>query len=89
MAPDKYPQSSHETGTNAAAFWLNTQPINWRHFMYNFDFNEKAHTGNFKVCVTTAGDVLVMPEFSVLMRGDIAEIVYDTDHGYSFKSSSN
>jgi hypothetical protein len=110
MAPDKYSQSSHETGTNAAAFWLNTQPINWRHFMYNFDFNahqqlsgspkndvqqaiakanEKAHMGNFKVCVTTAGDVLVLPEFSVLMRDDIAEIVYDTDHGYSFKTSSN
>ena len=50
--------------------------------------NGKAHMGNFKVCVTTAGDVLVLPEFSVLMRDDIAEIVYDTDHGYSFASSN-
>lgn len=49
--------------------------------------NEKAHMGNFKVCVTVAGDVLVLPEFSVLMRDDIAEIVYDTDKGYSFSSN--
>lgn len=48
---------------------------------------EKAHVGNFKVCITLAGDVLVLPEFSVLMRDDIAEIVYDTDKGYSFSSN--
>lgn len=51
--------------------------------------NEKAHMGNFKVRVTTAGDVLVLPELSVLMRDDIAEIVYNTVHGDSVKSSSN
>ena len=49
--------------------------------------NEKAHMGNFKVCVTVAGDVLVLPEFSVLMRDDIAEIVCDTDKGYNFSSN--
>ena len=49
--------------------------------------NEKTHMGTFKVCVTAAGDVLVLPEFSVLMRDDIAEIVYDTDKGYSFSSN--
>ncbi|QFT57095.1 hypothetical protein [Microbulbifer sp. THAF38] len=51
--------------------------------------NEKSHMGIFNVCVTTAGDVLVLPEFSVLMRDDIAEIVYDTTHGYRFASSNN
>ena len=47
---------------------------------------EKAHMGNFKVCITLADDIQVLPEFSVLMRDDIAEIVYDTDKGYSFSS---
>jgi hypothetical protein len=109
IAPDKYPQSSHEMGTNAAVFWLKTQPIIWRHYMYNFDFNayqqlsgspknnvqqaiekanEKPHVGNSKERVTTAGGVLVLPEFSVLMKGDITEIVHNTDHGYNFSSSN-
>ena len=51
--------------------------------------NEKARLGNFKVCITLTGEVLVLTEFSVLMRDDIAEIVYDTDEGYRFPSGSS
>lgn len=43
---------------------------------------EKSSQGLYVVCVTTSGIVLVLPEFSVSVRNDIAEIVYDTDKGY-------
>lgn len=46
--------------------------------------NEKSSKGNFVVCVTHAGEVLVLPEFSASVRNDIAETVYDTNKGYSF-----
>ena len=46
--------------------------------------NEKSSMGHFVVCVTHAGEVLVLPEFSASVRNDIAESVYDTDKGYSF-----
>jgi hypothetical protein len=49
---------------------------------------EKAHLGNFKVCLTLTGKVLVLSEISVLMRDDIVEIVYDTDKGYIFSSNA-
>ena len=44
--------------------------------------NDKAHRGQFVVCVTHAGDVLVLPVYSATVRDDISEIVYDTDQGY-------
>lgn len=44
--------------------------------------NEKASMGHFVVCITTAGDVLVLPEFSASVRDDIAAVVYDTNSGY-------
>lgn len=47
--------------------------------------NKKAAFGHFLVCITTAGDVLVLPEFSVAVRDDIAETVYDNLTGYIFK----
>ena len=40
--------------------------------------------GNFKVCTTTAGETLVLSDFSVLMRDDIVRILYDTDRGYTW-----
>lgn len=46
--------------------------------------NEKAHLGVFKVCKTTAGVILVLPEFAASIRKDIAEVVYDTSAGYAF-----
>ena len=48
--------------------------------------NEKSHMGKFVVCITQAGDVLVLPEFSASVRDDIAEIVYDTENGYAFSN---
>ena len=48
--------------------------------------NEKADQGQYLVCITTAGDVLVLPEFSASVRDDIAETVYDTVDGYTFAS---
>lgn len=45
---------------------------------------EKSSQGQYVVCVTHAGEVLVLPEFSASVRKDIAETVYDTDKGYSF-----
>ena len=44
--------------------------------------NEKAHLGVFKVCKTSAGLILVLPEYSASVRKDIAEVVYDTSAGY-------
>lgn len=44
--------------------------------------NEKARSGNFKVCRTLSREILVLTDFSVLMRDDVAEILYDTDKGY-------
>lgn len=49
--------------------------------------NKKADMGHFLVCVTNAGEVLVLPEFSASVRNDIAEIVYDTDKGYSISGN--
>jgi len=48
---------------------------------------DKSHLGRFLVCTTTAGDVLVLPEYSASVRDDVTEIMYDTDHGYSFSSN--
>lgn len=46
--------------------------------------NEKSHLGIFKVCITDAGDVLVLPEFSASVRTDISDVLYCTDKGFSF-----
>lgn len=46
--------------------------------------DEKAHLGVYKVCKTTAGLILVLPEYSASVRKDIAEVVYDTSSGYAF-----
>lgn len=43
---------------------------------------EKSADGRFLVCVTNAGDVLVLPYFSASVRDDIA-VLFDTDKGYS------
>ena len=48
---------------------------------------DKSHLGRFLVCTTTAGDVLVIPEYSASVRDDVTEIMYDTDRGYSFSSN--
>jgi hypothetical protein len=50
---------------------------------------EKADKGQFLVCVTIDGDVLVLPEISVKMRNDIAQVVYDTDNGYRFATTEH
>lgn len=43
---------------------------------------EKSADGRFLVCITNAGDVLVLPYFSASVRDDI-EVLFDTDKGYS------
>ena len=48
---------------------------------------EKSHMERFLVCTTTAGDVLVLPEYSASVRNDVTEILYDTDKGYNFSSN--
>ena len=48
---------------------------------------DKSHLGRFLVCTTTAGDVLVLPEYSASVRDDVTDIVYDTDAGYSFSNN--
>ena len=48
---------------------------------------DKSHSGRFLVCTTTAGDTLVLPEYSACVRDDVTEILYDTDLGYSFSSN--
>lgn len=48
--------------------------------------NKKAHLGHFLVCISNAGDVLVLPEFSASVRDDISETVYDNQTGYIFKA---
>lgn len=48
---------------------------------------DKSHMGRFMVCMTTAGDVLVLPEYSASIRDDVTEIVYDTDLGYGFSNN--
>jgi len=48
---------------------------------------DKSHLGRFMVCTTTAGDVLVLPEYSASVRDDVTEILYDSDLGYSFSSN--
>lgn len=49
--------------------------------------NQKSHLGRFLVCVTNAGEVLVLPEFSVTVRNDIAEIAFDTATGFQFSNT--
>lgn len=49
---------------------------------------EKAQMGVFNVCITTAGEVLVLPEFSASVRDDISETVYSTDSGYQIATNS-
>lgn len=49
---------------------------------------DKSHMGRFLVCATTAGDVLVLPEYSASVRDDVTEVVYDTDLGYSITSNN-
>jgi hypothetical protein len=49
---------------------------------------DKSHMGRFLVCSTTAGDVLVLPEYSASVRDDVTEVVYDTDLGYSITSNN-
>lgn len=48
---------------------------------------EKSDMGHYLVCITNAGEVLVLPEFSASVRDDIAQVVYDTDAGYSFANN--
>ena len=47
--------------------------------------NEKSHKlmGIYFVCITNAGDILVLPEFSAQVRDDISEFIYDTEKGYT------
>jgi thiamine phosphate synthase YjbQ (UPF0047 family) len=49
--------------------------------------NAKSQQGHFVVCVTHAGEVLVISEFSARVREDIADTVYDTEKGYIFSSN--
>lgn len=49
--------------------------------------DRKSKLGIMKVCKTNAGEILVLPEYSAQMRQDIAEIVYDTENGFSFPSA--
>lgn len=44
---------------------------------------EKSASGRFLVCITDAGNVLVLPYFSASVRKDI-EVIFDTDNGYVF-----
>lgn len=48
--------------------------------------NKKAPKGHFLVCITNAGECLVLPEYSASVRDDIAETVYDNLTGYIFKA---
>ena len=48
--------------------------------------NKKASQGHFVVCITKENNVLVLPEYSISVRDDIAETVYDNLTGYIFKA---
>lgn len=48
--------------------------------------NEKAEMGHYIVCITDAGEVLVLPKYAAYVRDDITEKVYDTERGYNFTS---
>ena len=69
-----------------AHFALSNQPLNDVQKAVGIA-NEKSEMGIFRVCITTAGEVLVLPEFSASVRDDIAEVVYDTDKGYSISGN--
>tara|TARA_R110002167_G_scaffold204404_1_gene408443 strand:+ start:9565 stop:9798 length:234 start_codon:yes stop_codon:yes gene_type:complete len=44
----------------------------------------RSHKGHFVVVETNAGTILTLPEMSVSLRNDIAQVHYDTEAGYSF-----